>query len=88
MKINWRVRFRNKLWLLTFIAAVIGLVYQVLGLCGVFPSLSQETVISIIGMALDILVMLGVVIDPTTPDINDSERALKYTVPGGEEDVK
>lgn len=85
MKINWKVRFKNKTWLCTFIVAVVALIYQVLEICGIAPSLSSETVNSVIFAVVDIFVMLGVVIDPTTPEVNDSERALNYTVPGGAE---
>lgn len=84
MKINWKVRFKNRTWLLTFIAAALGLIYQILGLCGVVPGISEDIALGIIASAVDLLVMLGVVIDPTTPEVNDSDRAMHYTVPGGE----
>ena len=85
MQINWKVRFRNKTWLLTFCASVLALVYQILGLCGVVPAVSQDTVIGIVTMLLNLLVMLGVVIDPTTEGASDSPRALTYDKPGGKE---
>lgn len=81
MKINWKVRFKNKTWLITFIAAVVALVYQILGLCGIIPTVSQDTLLSIAGMMINLLVMLGVVVDPTTAGASDSERALSYDKP-------
>lgn len=83
MKINWKVRFKNKTWLMTFVVGAIALIYQVLGIVGVVPPLSQDTVVSIVSAIVNILVMLGVVIDPTTQGTSDSERALNYTEPGG-----
>lgn len=84
MKINWKVRFQNRVWLLTFIAALVGLIYQICGVIGIVPGISQDVALGIIAAVVDLLVMLGVVIDPTTPEVNDSDRAMRYTVPGGE----
>lgn len=86
MKINWKIRFQNKTWLLTFIVAVVALIYQILGILGVVPAISQETVITIVSAVVNLLVMLGVIIDPTTKGTSDSERAMGYTEPGGSED--
>lgn len=85
MKINWKVRFRNRTWLITFVVAVLGLIYQFLDAFGIVPAMPQETVKALIFSMVDILVLLGLVIDPTTPEISDSERALGYTIPGGTE---
>lgn len=84
MNINWKVRFKNKTWLLTFCVGILAFVYQVLGLFGVVPSISQETVVEIIGMVINILVMLGIVVDPTSSGITDSARALTYEEPNKE----
>lgn len=86
MKINWRVRFQNKTWIAAFVAACLAFVYQIIGLFGIVPTVSQEAISHVINLLLNLLVMLGVVIDPTTHEINDSERAMNYTVPGGEEE--
>lgn len=83
MKINWKVRFKNKVWLTAFIAALLALIYQVLGLCGVVPGITQETLLGVVGMVINLLVMLGVVVDPTTAGANDSDRAMTYDKPGG-----
>lgn len=81
MKINWKVRFRNRTWLIAFVAAVVALVYQVLGTFGVVPAIGENVVLGIIGAVIELLVMLGVVIDPTTDSIGDSNRALMYEEP-------
>ena len=85
MKINWKVRFQNKTFLLTFIAIVVAFVYQVLSIFGVVPSVSEDTIVNIFTMLVNLLAAVGVVIDPTTPGTNDSERALTYAT---ENDVR
>ena len=48
------------------------------------PGISQDTVIEVAGMGINLLVMLGIVIDPTTSDASDSARALSYDEPNKE----
>lgn len=81
MKINWKVRFRNKTWLLTFIAAVLTLVYRALNVAGITPHIAQEQLVELATMLVGILVLLGVVIDPTTKGGGDSDAAMNYTRP-------
>ena len=47
MKINWKIRFKNKTWLLTFIAAVLTLVYRALNIAGITPHVAQEQLCSL-----------------------------------------
>ena len=85
MKINWKVRFQNKVWVLAFASALVAFLYQLLSLCGVTPKIAEDTILQLAGMLVNLLVMLGVVVDPTTAGAGDSERALHYDVPGGED---
>lgn len=78
---NWKLRLKNKTTLAALVAAVVTLVYQVLGIAGVVPSVSSEQVINWIGLLLNVLVTLGVLVDPTTAGISDSEQAKKYDAP-------
>lgn len=84
MKINWKVRLQNKTWLLAMLAAVVAFVYQVLALLGIVPAVSQDQVTQLIGLVINILVALGIVVDPTTTGVTDSSRALQYDKPSGE----
>lgn len=84
MKINWKIRFKNKTWLLTFIAAVLTLVYRALNIAGITPHIAQEQLVELATMLVGILVLLGVVIDPTTKGGSDSELAMTYTKPRDE----
>lgn len=81
MNINWKVRLQNKTWLLAMLAAIVAFVYQVLGLCGVVPSVSQDQITQLIGLVVNILVALGIVVDPTTSGVTDSQQAMTYDKP-------
>ena len=81
MNINWKLRFRNKVTLTAIVLGVVALIYQVLGLARIVPAVSESQITQIAVMAVDLLVLLGVVIDPTTEGISDSAQALKYDNP-------
>lgn len=79
--INWKVRFRNKTWLMTFLSLVVGFVYNILKMFDVVPAITQNSIMNIISNVLTLLGLLGVIIDPTTAGVADSERAMSYQVP-------
>ena len=81
MNINWKLRFQNKVSLTAIVLAVIALVYQVLGICGIVPAVSQDTMIQLAGAVINLLVLLGIVVDPTTEGLSDSQRAMGYEKP-------
>lgn len=81
MAINWKLRLQNKATLTSIILAVIAFVYQMLGLFGVIPSISQDTLINLAGLIINMLVGFGIVVDPTTQGIYDSELAMSYNAP-------
>ena len=79
--INWKVRFKNKLWLTTFIFTIIAFIYQVLGMLDIVPPVSENAITQVIGYIINILVAIGVVVDPKTSGVSDSELAMTYTEP-------
>lgn len=81
MKINWKLRGQNKATLMSICAVAVAFIYQLLGMFGVVPKVSESDVVSLIGMLINILVAIGVVVDPTTKGVGDSERALGYEEP-------
>lgn len=81
MKINWKLRLQNKATLTAIVLSLISLIYQVLGLFNVIPPISESEVVNIVGMIINLLVLLGVVIDPTTEGVDDSIRAMNYEEP-------
>ncbi len=81
MRINWKVRFKNKTWLVTFLLAVLAFIYQILGMFDIVPPVTQDMATQLIAAVINILVAVGVVIDPTTAGAGDSQQALKYNEP-------
>lgn len=79
--INWKLRFKNKTTLLAIVLSIISFIYYGLGLFGVIPPFEQEQIVKLATMAIDILLLLGIITDPTTDGVNDSIRALSYSEP-------
>ena len=84
MKINLKVRLQNKAFLLTMLSAVVAFVYQMCGIFGIVPAIGEDMVIQLVGLVLNVLVGIGILVDPTTAGVNDSKRALGYQTPGEE----
>lgn len=83
MKINWKVRFKSKSFWLAVIPAVALVIQAVMALFG-FEYNFDETVnklIVIVNTIFALLVILGVVTDPTTPGISDSDYAMTKESP-------
>lgn len=78
---NIKLRFMNKPVLLAIVLAVVAFIYQICGIVGVVPPISEEEVVQWIGLLFNILVGLGVLVDPTTKGLSDSARALCYEQP-------
>ena len=72
--INWRLRFQNKATLLAIASTVILLIQQ-LGFK------LPDNIADIVNTFLTLLVLLGVINDPTTEGISDSPNALTYNEP-------
>ena len=72
--INWKLRFQNKATLLAIASTVILLIQQ-LGFK------LPDNIADIVNTFLTLLVLLGVINDPTTEGISDSPKALTYTEP-------
>ena len=81
MKINWKVRFKNKIWLGSFLSLIVSFVYSILGLFDVFPAVTRNNVVEILNQILTFLGLIGVLVDPTTAGLGDSERAMGYDEP-------
>lgn len=81
MKINWTLRLQNKATLAALAATVLAFAYQLCGIFGIVPPVSQDSLLQLVGIVLNILVALGVVTDPTTSGLSDSARALGYDEP-------
>ena len=72
--INWKLRFQNKATLLAIASTVILLIQQ-LGIK------LPDNIADVVNTFLTLLVLLGVINDPTTEGISDSPNALTYAEP-------
>lgn len=87
MNINWIARVKNKNFWLTLIPAVLLLIQTVAAVFGFsldFGELGNQ-LLSVVNALFAVLVILGVVNDPTTAGISDSKQALTYTEPKKED---
>lgn len=83
MQINWKLRIKNKVTLTAIVLGVIGIVYKVLALLGIVPPISENDVVEVVMLVIELLVLLGVVVDPTTAGAGDSQQAMSYEQPRG-----
>lgn len=81
MRINWKVRFKNTVWLGTFLSLIVGFVYNILAMFEIFPKITQNSVMQIVSEVLTFLGLIGVLVDPTTEGLSDSKRAMSYEEP-------
>ena len=81
MKVNWKVRFKNKVWLTAFISAIVTFAFTILNMFDVFPAITESQVMRVINAILMFLSLTGVIVDPTTSGIEDSDRAMSYEKP-------
>ena len=83
MDINWTVRFRNKSFWLSLIPAVLLLVQVVAAVFGYTLDLGDlgNKLLAVVNAVFAVLTILGVVTDPTTAGMSDSQQAMTYTSP-------
>ncbi|MCH3971750.1 MAG: phage holin [Oscillospiraceae bacterium] len=86
MKINWKVRVKNKTFWLALIPAAL-LLAQVVAAPFVYKwdyGICSQELTAIVNALFVLLSILGVVNDPTTAGVGDSSQALGYTVPASD----
>ena len=86
-KINWKVRIKNKVFWIALIPAVLLLVQTGCSVFGVeldFGTL-QDKLLAVVNALFAVLVILGIVADPTTEGLGDSKRAMSYEDPWSDE---
>lgn len=81
MKINWKVRLKQPAFWIATIPVVITFVYSVLALAGVVPSVTEGAVQNLFLTLVSALAQFGIVVDPTTKGVSDSDRAMTYDKP-------
>lgn len=81
--INWTVRIKNKNFWLAVIPAVLLLIQTVAAVFGYALDVGDigNRLIAVVNAVFGVLVILGVVNDPTTAGISDSKQARTYISP-------
>ena len=81
MKINWKVRIKQPAFWIATIPVMITFAYSVLAFAGFTPSITQDTVQNLFIALVALLAQFGIIVDPTTRGVNDSDRAMTYDKP-------
>ena len=81
--INWKVRIKNKVFWIALIPAVLLLIQTGCSLFGMSLDFSglEEKLLALVDALFAVLVILGIVADPTTEGLGDSKRAMSYEEP-------
>lgn len=87
MKINWEVRIKNKTFWIAVIPALFLLIQAVAAVFGFTLDLTtlQGKILAVVDAVFGLLVALGIVVDPTTVGVGDSNRAMSYVEPWNDE---
>jgi phi LC3 family holin len=83
MTINWKVRIKNKNFWLSAIPAFLLLIQVVANVFGFEMDLGDlgNKLLAVVNAVFGFLTILGIVNDPTTATLNDSELAMTYDKP-------
>lgn len=83
MKINWTVRVKNKAFWVALVPAIMLFIKALANLVGVELEVSslEHDLLEFVSAVFALLAVMGVVNDPTTAGLKDSDRAMTYTVP-------
>ena len=81
MKINWKVRLKQPAFWIATIPVTITFVYSVLALADIVPTITEDRIQNLFLAVVTLLAQFGIVVDPTTKGICDSECAMKYDKP-------
>lgn len=78
MKINFKARFKNKTFIISAITLVLSFIYKLLALAEIVPAVTENELLELCGLVVNILALVGVIVDPTTQGVSDSDRAMTY----------
>ena len=83
MMINWKVRVLNKTFWLTLVPALALLLQTFLAVFGIKLELGEtiDKLLVFINALFAVLMIVGIVNDPTTSGISDSTLAKTYDLP-------
>lgn len=90
MKINWLVRLKNKAFWMAVIPALALVAQAVAALFGYTIDLTTWVgkIQAVVNAVFALLAILGIVVDPTTEGVADSNRAMNYVEPWDDNKVE
>lgn len=71
---NLKCRLKNKTFVVTMAVAIVAFIYQILAILNVVPTITQDQVTELVMLVVNILVGLGILVDPTTAGITDRDK--------------
>ncbi len=86
MMINWKVRILNKTFWITLVPALALLLQTLLAVFNIRLEIGDTTekLLVFINALFAVLVIVGIVNDPTTSGMSDSTRAMTYERPNNQ----
>lgn len=90
ININWEVRIKNKAFWISVIPAFFVLVHMVLKCFGIDFDFTEvvNNLIDVVEALFVFLAIIGIVNDPTTKGISDSEQAMTYALPKDDSEMR
>ena len=60
---------------------IVTFAYQLMNMLSIVPPIPEDSITQTVVAILDMMALLGIVIDPTTAGYGDSTQAMEYTEP-------
>ncbi|EGQ1305880.1 TPA: phage holin [Staphylococcus pseudintermedius] len=79
--INWKVRIKQKTFWVAMLSAIFLFAQSIAKVLGYDIQVYTEQLTDALNSILGILVLMGVIQDPTTQGVSDSHQALNYEEP-------
>ena len=84
MKMNLKLRLQNKVTLVAIATDLVHIFYKIIDIAQLLLSHSfvpQDMVMEVVQLVIGVLVLIGIVVDPTTAGAGDTAQVMKYTAP-------
>ncbi len=85
MKINWKLRLKNKTTLVALVTVTVAFAYQAMSIIGFAPKVAEADAMEVIMALINILAAVGIIVDPTTKGIGDNDNVMNFVVPKGDD---
>ncbi|EKC6437903.1 phage holin [Staphylococcus pseudintermedius] len=79
--INWKIRMKQKTFWVAILSAIFLFAQSIAKVFGYDIQVYTEQLTDTLNSVLGILVLMGVIQDPTTKGVGDSHQALEYEEP-------